>query len=104
MRERGYPIVDWPDNCPDSDDDATLDKFIRRRNRTTYHYSSTCRMAPEDDVDGGGAVDNQLRVHGVENLRVADASIFPNVPGTHLQAPTVAVAEKCADMILNGSN
>lgn len=100
MRALGYPLVDW--EVPIGEDDEALDDFIRRpnRNRSTYHYSSTCRMAPEDDQDGGGVVDDELRVHGVDGLRVADSSVFPWVLGAHLQAPTVAVAEKCADMIL----
>jgi len=59
-------------------------------------------MAPENDSNGGGVVNDALIVYGVENLRVADSSIFPWVPATHTQAPTVAVAEKCADMILKG--
>ncbi|KZT63596.1 GMC oxidoreductase [Daedalea quercina L-15889] len=98
MRARGYGLEDWLQ--PESESDADLDDYIRRYNRTTYHYSSTCRMAPEDDPDGGGVVDDELRVYGVENLRVADTSILPHVLGTHLQAPAVAIGEKCADMIL----
>jgi choline dehydrogenase len=47
-------------------------------------------------------VDDYLRVHGVLGLRVADSSIFPNTSGTHIQAATVAVTEKCAGIILNG--
>lgn len=102
MQTRGYPIEYWAGHSPENDDDAPLEAFIRRRNRTTYHYTSTCRMAPESDPQGGGVVDDHLKVHGVLGLRVADSSIFPNVPGTHTQAPTVAVAEKCANMILSG--
>ncbi|KAF9467112.1 alcohol oxidase [Collybia nuda] len=100
MRALGYPLVDW--EVPAGEDDGALDDFIRRptRNRSTYHYSSTCRMAPEDDKDGGGVVDDELKVHGLKGLRVADSSVFPWVLGAHLQAPTVAVAEKCADMML----
>ena len=97
---RGYRIADYI--VPDSDADADVDAFIRRTCQTSYHYSSTCRMAPEDDADGGGVVDDELRVYGVENLRVADTSILPRVLGTHLQAPAVAIGEKCADMILKG--
>ena len=84
--------------------DADLDAWIRRANRTTYHYSSTCRMGRRDDGewDGGAVVDEGLRVYGVRGVRVADSSVFPCVPRTHTQAPTVAVAEKCADMILRG--
>lgn len=101
MQALKYPIEDWTDWAPLPDaNDAELDAYIRKNNRTTYHYSSTCRMAPEDDPNGGGVVDNELRVYGVAGLRVADSSIFPRVLATHLQAPTVVVAEKCADMVL----
>jgi choline dehydrogenase len=62
---------------------------------------STGRMTLSNDLNGEG-MDDYLRVHGVLGLRVADSSIFPNAPGTHIQAPTVAVAEKCAGIILNG--
>lgn len=100
MRSRGYALKDW--ECPRGDDDVTLDKFIRRRNRTAFHYSSTCRMALKEDAsDGGGVVDEELKVFGVLGLRVADSSVFPWVLRTHLQAPTVCVAEKCAEMVLN---
>jgi choline dehydrogenase-like flavoprotein len=47
-----------------------------------------------------GVVDAQLLVHGFTNLRAADSSVFPWVLGTHLQAPVVVVAEKCADMVI----
>jgi choline dehydrogenase-like flavoprotein len=87
---------------PHGEDDIALDKFIRRRNRTAYHYSSTCRMAAKEDASGGGGVvDPQLKVFGVEGLRVADASVFPWVLGAHLQAPVVCVAERCAEMVVN---
>jgi choline dehydrogenase len=46
-----------------------------------------------------GVVDDELRVYGVHGLRVADASVFPSIPATHLQAPVVMVAEKCADFL-----
>ncbi|KAK7691578.1 hypothetical protein QCA50_004977 [Cerrena zonata] len=91
---QGYPMLER--NAPTSNKDEDLDVFIRRVSMTTSHYTSTCRMAPEAE---GGVVDDELCVHGIRGLRVADASIFPNILGTHLMAPTVAVAEKCADMI-----
>ncbi|KAF9267685.1 alcohol oxidase [Marasmius fiardii PR-910] len=97
MIAQGYPVKDW-DGIKHDEDDVEIDKLILRRNRTTYHYSSTCRMAPEGK--DGGVVNHELFVYGFENLRVADSSIFPWVLRTHLQAPVVAVAEKCADMIL----
>lgn len=95
---RGYRMVDYI--VPDSDADADIDAFIRRTCQTSYHYSSTCRMAPEDDGPRtGGVLDDRLRVHGVRGLRVADSSAFPHILSTHLAAATVALAEKCADMI-----
>ncbi|KAH9843565.1 GMC oxidoreductase [Rhodofomes roseus] len=94
MATQGYPITDF--KLPASDSDADVDAFIRGACETTYHFSSTCRMALEEE---GGVVDDRLRVHGVRGLRVADSSIFPQILATHLAAPTVAVAEKCADMV-----
>ncbi|KZT08238.1 GMC oxidoreductase [Laetiporus sulphureus 93-53] len=101
MRKHGYMMDDWL--VPESESDEDLDRFIRTHNRTTYHYSSTCRMAPEDDAEGGGVVDDELRVYGVRGLRVADTSILLWILGTHLQAPAVMIGEKCADMILRPS-
>lgn len=97
MRASGYPVSRV--SAPATPDDADVDAFIAEQSQSFLHYSSTCRMAPRDDPDGSGVVDDELRVHGIANLRVCDASIFPQVPAAHLQAPVVAVAEKCADMI-----
>ncbi|EIW86015.1 alcohol oxidase [Coniophora puteana RWD-64-598 SS2] len=93
-----YPLEDW--YVPASESDADLDAFISAPVASTYHYASTCRMAPEDDAAGGGVVDARLRVHGTCNVRVADSSVFPWIPGTHLQAGTVMIAERCADFVL----
>lgn len=104
MHKEGYILAEWKGASPADESNEALDEFIRRRNRTTYHYSSTCSMAASENGDGkggkGGVVDEQLRVFGVGKLRVADSSVFPWVLGTHLQAPTVCVAEKCAEMLL----
>ncbi|KAK7691581.1 hypothetical protein QCA50_004980 [Cerrena zonata] len=91
---QGYPMLE--EFVPLSTRDEDINEFIRRTCVTTSHYASTCRMAPKDE---GGVIDDGLRVHGVRGLRVADASIFPSIPGTHLMAPTVVVAERCADMV-----
>lgn len=96
MRADGYPLGDV--SAPPALDDASLDKFIKGKVDTMYHYSSSCRMAALDDP-APGVVDDELRVYGVDNLRIADASVLPFVPATHPQALVYAVAEKCADMV-----
>ncbi|KAF8176881.1 GMC oxidoreductase-domain-containing protein, partial [Mycena galopus ATCC 62051] len=97
MRANGYPLDEVA--VPTAMDDDTLNTFIKDRVETMYHYSSSCRMASETDPLPG-VVDPELRVHGVSNLRISDASIFPSVPAVHPQALIYAVAEKCADMVL----
>lgn len=97
LRSSGYPLDDL--FVPASSSDADIDAHIKRWSRTTYHYSSTCRMAPENDPFPG-VVDDELRVHGVRKLRIADSSIFPRIPSTHLQAPAVMVGQKCAELII----
>ena len=76
--------------------DSQLEAYIRKNAQTLYHPTCTARMAPLED---GGVVDPRLRVHGIKGLRVADASVFPEIVGAHTMAPTVMVAEKCADLI-----
>ncbi|KAJ7473516.1 alcohol oxidase [Mycena latifolia] len=66
-----------------------------------FHPTSTARMALRA---AGGVVDAWLRVHGVDNLRIADASVFPTIPANHTAAPTLAVAETAADMIKTDKN
>jgi choline dehydrogenase-like flavoprotein len=72
-----------------------LDKIIRREVEHTYHPACTARIGGEAD----GVVDPQLRVHGVQRLRVADASVFPAIPHGNTHAPTVMAGEKAAIMI-----
>ena len=76
MAALGYDIS--PHLLPQSSSDSDIDDFIREYSRSTTHYCSTCRMAPEHSGDGsiGGVVDDRLRVHGICGLRVADASIL----------------------------
>jgi choline dehydrogenase len=77
--------------------DAELLEDFRNRADTVYHPSSTCIMGNDPSAS---VVDARLRVHGVDGLRVIDASIFPNITSGNINAPTVMVAEKGAAMIL----
>jgi choline dehydrogenase len=81
---------------PDAVDDEELLADMRRRLMLIYHPVGTCRMS---DSDPGAVVDSQLRVHGIDGLRVADASIMPIIPGGNTNAPTIMIAEKAADLI-----
>ncbi len=75
-------------------DDEWLD-FARANGQTTYHVIGTCKMGQ----DPMAVVDDQLRVHGIEGLRVIDASIMPTVPSGNTNAAVIMIAEKGADMI-----
>ncbi len=74
---------------------ADLTEHVRRTAATTQHPCGTCRMGK----DAEAVVDGALRVRGVEALRVIDASVMPTIPGGHINAPTIMIAEKAADLI-----
>jgi choline dehydrogenase len=78
-------------------DEEILD-FWKTEGMSVYHPVGSSRMGPADDPTA--VVDNELRVHGIESLRIADASIFPLLPSGNTHAPTVAVAERAADLLL----
>jgi choline dehydrogenase-like flavoprotein len=75
--------------------DQQIERFIRDHADTIYHPVGSCRMGP----NATDVVDAQLRVHGVQGLRVVDASIMPSVIGGNTNAPVIMIAEKAADMI-----
>jgi len=77
--------------------DADILADFRARSSTVYHPTSTCRMG---GASGEAVVDQQLRVFGVDGLRVVDASVFPTVTSANTNAPTIMVAQKAADHIL----
>ena len=89
---RGKPLHPVP-----IDDVKALEHDIRNRADTQYHPVGTCKMGP--DSDPMAVLDAQLRVRGVQNLRVADASIMPTIVGGNTNAPSIMIGEKCADMI-----
>ncbi|GIK48692.1 MAG: choline dehydrogenase [Alphaproteobacteria bacterium] len=75
--------------------DAEIDAWIRQNAETIYHPVGTCRMG----VDDKAPVDEELRVRGVDGLRVIDASVIPTLVGGNTNAPTIMIAEKLSDMI-----
>ena len=83
---------------PDVTTDAAIDAHIRRKAESAYHPSCSCKMGADDD--SMAVVDGNLRVRGMEGLRVVDASIMPDVVSGNLNAPTIMIAEKAADIIL----
>ena len=78
---------------------ADIEADIRRRLMLIYHPAGTCRMS---DTATDAVVDSRLRVHGIDGLRVADASIMPTIVGGNTHAPTVMIAERAADLIAAG--
>ena len=93
---RGAPIF------PPRNDlsDAELVEFIRAKAETVYHPVGTCRMGSDEEA----VVDPQLRVRGVEGLRVVDASVMPALIGGNTNAPTIMIAERASDLITRGVN
>ncbi len=89
-RERNSP-------GPDIVDDDALIADIRARSGSVFHPCGTCVMGPDP---AGAVVDARLRVHGLDGLRVVDASIFPRITSGNLNAPTIMVGEKGSDLIL----
>ena len=81
---------------PQAQSDAELLEAARALAQTIYHPVGTCKMGP----DSMAVVDERLRVHGVAGLRVIDASVFPSITSGNTNAPTVMVAEKGAQMVL----
>ena len=78
--------------------DAQILECIREHSTTIFHQCGTCRMGRDAKTS---VIDNKLRVHGIKNLRIADASIFPTIPSGNTNAPTIMVGEKAAKIIKN---
>ncbi|MBE1159158.1 GMC family oxidoreductase [Dyella acidiphila] len=89
---RGRPV--YPETEPRTD--GEWEQFIRRKAETIYHPAGTCRMGRDERA----VVDSELRVHGVDGLRVVDASVMPTLPSGNTNAPTIMIAERAAALLL----
>jgi choline dehydrogenase len=77
--------------------DAEMMDWIERKALSIYHPAGTCAMGP--DADGGAVVDARLRVHGIDSLRVVDASVMPTIVSGNTNAPSVMIGEHAAAMV-----
>ena len=81
----------------DLQSDDELNEYIRSKAETAYHPCGTLKMG----IDKMAVVDENLKIHGLQNIRVADASVMPEIPSANLNAPTLMIAEKASDIIIN---
>jgi choline dehydrogenase-like flavoprotein len=79
-------------------DEGDIEAYVRRNVQLLYHPVGTCKMGTDD----AAVVDPRLRVRGIGNLRVIDASVMPQIPGGNTNAPTIMIAERAADLIKQG--
>ncbi len=89
------PYISRPYDQPDTDSEQDLRAYLRRHTYTTFHPVGTCRMGS----DAEAVVDTDLRVRGVEGLRVIDASVMPSIVRGNTNAATIAIAERAADLV-----
>jgi choline dehydrogenase len=80
---------------PEVTTESGIREFVREHATTVYHPVGTCKMGDDE----AAVVDDELRVHGVDGLRVVDASVMPRIVGGNTNAPTIAIAEKAADLL-----
>jgi len=82
----------------EAESDEDILAYIRRYGVSSYHLCGTARMGPSPEA--GAVVDAQLRVHGLQGLRVADSSVIPAIPSANICAASMMIGEKAADLIL----
>lgn len=89
------PYTRRPYLAPASDSEKDMRTYLRQQTHTFFHPVGTCRMGSDADA----VVDTELRVRGVQGLRVIDASVMPSIPRGNTNAPTIAIAERAAEML-----
>ena len=95
MEPYAGPVIQPADHITS---DADIDAWVRQNGESAYHPSCTCRIGgPGDPL---AVLDPQCRLRGIDNLRVIDSSVFPTITNGNLNAPTIMLAEKAADMVL----
>lgn len=100
FRSKAFDAYRGEEMFPGDNDDseAAISAFLRKKAETVYHPVGTCAMG----TDANAVVDPSLRVHGIEALRVVDASVMPKLVSGNTNAPTVMIAERAADLMLAG--
>ena len=83
--------------CVNAKTEEQIEEYIRSKAETAYHPSCTLKMG----VDDMAVVDEKLKIHGLQNIRVADASIMPEITSGNLNAPTLMIGERASDFIMN---
>ncbi|WP_321818745.1 MULTISPECIES: GMC family oxidoreductase [unclassified Paraburkholderia] len=86
--------------APQLTDDREIERFVKKNCTTNFHPTSTCRMGNSPDCS---VVDPSLRVWGIDKLRVADASVMPHIIAGNTNAPTIMIAERASEMIINAA-
>ena len=97
--EMGFYNMENFEMCYNFNSDMEINEFIKEHADSAYHPCGTCKMGAKDDPTA--VVDEKCKVIGLEQLRVVDSSVFPNITNGNLNAPTIMVAEKASDHILN---
>ncbi len=99
LAQKAFDHVRGPELAPGQDvqTDAELDSWIARTADTMFHPVGTCRMGTQSNLSA--VVDERLRVRGIERLRVADASIMPNITSGNTNAPALLIGHRCADFM-----
>ncbi len=102
MQQRAFKSVGGAEHFPGKqvNSDKECQNYVRNYGRTAYHPVGTCRMG----IDDYSVVDPQLRVQGVDGLRVCDSSVMPSLISSNTNAASIMIGEKASDMILASAN